>query len=127
MEAMSLIAVNCLTKVDGDKSLSRVFKYQFSTIFFLIFKGCSSNQFTCSNGQCVPLTTRCNGRNECSDGSDELKCGNVECTTYQLSILSNALVIKRLNAHFSSHNKYLTQQVNKHSSIRFETPQIIVF
>ena len=37
--------------------------------------GCSSTQFTCSNGQCVPISARCNNVNECTDGSDEQNCG----------------------------------------------------
>ena len=37
---------------------------------------CTSNEFTCANHQCVPISSRCNGREECSDGSDESNCGN---------------------------------------------------
>ncbi|XP_057298293.1 MAM and LDL-receptor class A domain-containing protein 2-like isoform X2 [Hydractinia symbiolongicarpus] len=37
---------------------------------------CRSDQFTCrSNGRCLSNTTRCNGKNECRDGSDESGCG----------------------------------------------------
>ena len=43
---------------------------------FLV-QGCSINQFTCTNGPCVPATARCNGVNECFDGSDEFNCGNI--------------------------------------------------
>ena len=42
---------------------------------FCLLKGCTSNQFTCANGQCVPSASRCNNVRECSDGSDELNCG----------------------------------------------------
>ena len=48
------------------------------TSYFCSFEGCSANQFTCNNGQCVTSTARCNGLNECTDGSDELNCGNAE-------------------------------------------------
>ena len=48
---------------------------------FLI-QGCSSNQFTCNNGQCVPSTARCNSRRDCTDGSDETNCGNLEFIYY---------------------------------------------
>ena len=44
----------------------------------LFIEGCSANQFTCNNGHCVPSTARCNGNNECKDGSDESNCGNLE-------------------------------------------------
>ncbi|CAL4087148.1 unnamed protein product, partial [Meganyctiphanes norvegica] len=36
--------------------------------------GCSSSEFTCSNGQCVFLSGRCNGQRDCNDGSDEIGC-----------------------------------------------------
>lgn len=37
---------------------------------------CRSDQFTCrSNGRCLSNTTRCNGKPECRDGSDEARCG----------------------------------------------------
>ncbi|KAK7603208.1 hypothetical protein V9T40_003207 [Parthenolecanium corni] len=37
---------------------------------------CSINFFSCSNGNCLPLTLKCDGDNDCGDGSDELNCGN---------------------------------------------------
>ena len=40
--------------------------------------GCTPNQFMCANGQCVPVTARCNSRTECTDGSDELNCGMMQ-------------------------------------------------
>lgn len=45
---------------------------------YLLIKGCTSNQFTCANGQCVPSSSRCNNVRECADGSDEFNCGNNE-------------------------------------------------
>ena len=36
--------------------------------------GCSSEQFTCGNGQCIPLERRCDRRRDCRDGSDEDSC-----------------------------------------------------
>ena len=36
---------------------------------------CSSSQFTCSNGNCVRLSYKCDGGTpDCSDGSDERNC-----------------------------------------------------
>ena len=52
-----------------------------------LIKGCTTTQFTCSNGQCVPLTARCNNINECADGSDEQNCGTVK--TYYTAIFLN--------------------------------------
>ena len=37
---------------------------------------CSITELACVSGQCVPITSRCNGVEECGDGSDELQCSN---------------------------------------------------
>ena len=36
--------------------------------------GCSEEEFTCSDGSCVHMTSRCNGKNDCSDETDEAEC-----------------------------------------------------
>ena len=36
--------------------------------------GCSSEEFQCQNGRCIPLPYRCDGRPDCEDQSDELYC-----------------------------------------------------
>lgn len=40
-------------------------------IRYLNVEGCSQEEFTCGNGQCVPNYRKCDGRRDCSDGSDE--------------------------------------------------------
>ncbi|KAL1020675.1 hypothetical protein UPYG_G00003200 [Umbra pygmaea] len=36
---------------------------------------CRADQATCQNGQCVLREYLCDGQSDCSDGSDELRCG----------------------------------------------------
>ncbi|KAK7082173.1 hypothetical protein SK128_025364 [Halocaridina rubra] len=39
---------------------------------YMTLTACSRIEFTCSNGQCIPLESRCNGVNNCLDKSDEI-------------------------------------------------------
>ena len=60
-----------------------------------LFSKCATGQFQCSNGTsregayCVPLSSKCDSVNDCSDGSDEAKCieegcpGNFQCSNGQ--------------------------------------------
>ncbi|KAJ7384232.1 hypothetical protein OS493_022862 [Desmophyllum pertusum] len=36
---------------------------------------CSSSNYQCTDGTCVPLRYQCDGVRQCSDGSDEVGCG----------------------------------------------------
>ena len=36
--------------------------------------GCSKEEFTCDNGSCVPMSSRCDGKSDCSDEADEAEC-----------------------------------------------------
>ncbi|XP_064861551.1 basement membrane-specific heparan sulfate proteoglycan core protein-like isoform X11 [Oncorhynchus nerka] len=36
---------------------------------------CKVDQATCQNGECVPRDYLCDGERDCSDGSDEIRCG----------------------------------------------------
>ncbi|CAG2111442.1 unnamed protein product [Medioppia subpectinata] len=35
---------------------------------------CWFGEYTCDSGQCIQAYAVCNGKNECSDGSDEKRC-----------------------------------------------------
>lgn len=36
---------------------------------------CAADQFTCTNGQCIPGHQQCDGHAQCNDNSDEADCG----------------------------------------------------
>ena len=36
---------------------------------------CGAKQYVCENGRCIDLNARCDGKNDCSDNSDEQNCG----------------------------------------------------
>ncbi|XP_017764583.1 PREDICTED: basement membrane-specific heparan sulfate proteoglycan core protein-like isoform X4 [Eufriesea mexicana] len=40
---------------------------------------CQYDEATCSNGDCIPKSHICNGRLDCTDGSDEMRCNPHGC------------------------------------------------
>ena len=43
-----------------------------------LYLACTSNQWTCSDGSCIPQEQRCNERYDCPDYTDEYNCtGNI--------------------------------------------------
>lgn len=46
---------------------------------------CGVDYFTCKNGVCVPKGWRCDGENDCGDGSDETLCDQATCAPNQFS------------------------------------------
>jgi hypothetical protein len=42
-----------------------------------------NDQFKCRNGTCIPLISRCNGKFDCIDYSDEIQCQKTGCSSNQ--------------------------------------------
>ena len=38
---------------------------------FIVPSPCSSSEYLCASGSCIPNTDICNGRHDCGDASDE--------------------------------------------------------
>ena len=36
--------------------------------------GCKSDELACQNGECIDLMYKCDGEQDCNDGSDEINC-----------------------------------------------------
>ena len=46
---------------------------------------CEANQHQCTNGRCIPMTWKCDGENDCGDGSDEGdSCAEKTCAYFQV-------------------------------------------
>ena len=48
--------------------------YIYVVAFVSDFSECTANQFKCANNHCISNLSKCNGRRDCLDGSDEVEC-----------------------------------------------------
>lgn len=48
---------------------------------------CNPQQFSCSNGKCVPEEQVCDLRDACGDNSDELGCRKLFISLYLINLL----------------------------------------
>ena len=75
-----------LLKVSSRPRLSRlvntrhdlIFEYYLKILIFLD-QTCTSDEFTCDNGNCIQKKWLCDHEDDCGDGSDERKCPENKC------------------------------------------------
>ena len=54
---------------------------------------CLQDEFACSNGACLKKNWHCDGRDDCSDGSDEKNCSKFSCCCVSL-LVSDPMLLK---------------------------------
>lgn len=75
-------------RLSGTEKIFNSSSQKFDPHFLYAIKGgCAKEQFTCQNKKCVSEKTRCDGRDDCGDGSDELNCGSGKKTLHCVSCL----------------------------------------
>ncbi|KAK9869716.1 hypothetical protein WA026_003454 [Henosepilachna vigintioctopunctata] len=55
---------------------------------------CNVYQATCSNGDCIPKEAVCDGRKDCTDGSDEIRCRANGCEPNEFKCANKKCVLK---------------------------------
>ena len=72
--------------ISGYHYTESCFNYFSMACYFIAV--CTHDQFACAtHGQCVPLSSRCNGIMNCLDGSDEFPCSKILYRRYLIILL----------------------------------------
>jgi hypothetical protein len=58
--------------------ISFILKYKTGSDVLISFTAtCEPKEFRCDTGQCIPEKWVCDGQSDCTDASDERKCGKL--------------------------------------------------
>ncbi|XP_073512146.1 basement membrane-specific heparan sulfate proteoglycan core protein isoform X5 [Phyllobates terribilis] len=58
-------------------------------------RSCSTEEFTCNNGECIPLEFKCDQRHDCRDMSDEKDCVTAESGVVGPSVTARPVITRR--------------------------------
>ncbi|XP_077116593.1 basement membrane-specific heparan sulfate proteoglycan core protein isoform X5 [Ranitomeya variabilis] len=58
-------------------------------------RSCSTEEFTCNNGECIPLEFQCDQRHDCRDMSDEKDCVTAESDIIGPSVTARPVTTRR--------------------------------
>ena len=79
----------------------------------LTFSRCNfGDEFTCNSGECISLQKRCNGIDECDDGSDEHGCNLVDIpSSYDKLISPSSFKVSGGSHHLMTHVEIISVDI----------------